>query len=136
MNGFTITRDIGATPERVWAAFTDARQYAAWIWPADWHTTCEIDPRVGGSFTVASAPQSMEVHGTYVTVDPFSTLALTWRWHDDADESLLTITFEPITSGTRFTLKHENFASEKSRAAHEQGWSDCLDRLPGYLAAS
>ena len=136
MNGFTITRNIAAAPERVWAAFTDAGQYAAWIWPADWQTTCEIDPRVGGVFTVASAPKGMEVHGTYVTVDPFSTLALTWRWHDDTDESLLTMTFEPIETGTRFTLRHENFASEESRAAHEQGWNDCLDRLPGYLAAN
>jgi uncharacterized protein YndB with AHSA1/START domain len=135
MNGFTITRDIAAKPERVWSAFTDASQYAAWIWPADWQTTCEIDPRVGGAFTVASAPMGMDVHGTYVTVDPFTTLALTWRWHDDTDESLVTMTFEPTTDGTHFTLTHENFANEESRAAHEQGWSDCLDRLPGYLAS-
>ncbi len=54
MNGFTLTRSIAAAPERVWSAFTDATQYAAWIWPAEWNTECEIDLRVGGAFRVAS----------------------------------------------------------------------------------
>jgi uncharacterized protein YndB with AHSA1/START domain len=136
MNGFTLTRDIAATPERVWKAFTDATQYAEWIWPTDWQTTCEIDARVGGQFTVASAPQKLEVHGKYVTVDPFTTLALTWRWTGATDESLVTMTFEPTSDGTRFTLVHDNFPDEESRALHETGWSDCLDRLPGYLEAA
>jgi uncharacterized protein YndB with AHSA1/START domain len=135
MNGFTLTRSIAATPERVWSAFTDAAEYAAWIWPADWNTTCDIDARVGGTFTVASESQGMSVVGTYREVEPYSRLVLTWRWHDDGDESLLTITFEPTATGTDLTLVHDNFASEESRLAHEQGWSDCLDRLPGYLAA-
>jgi uncharacterized protein YndB with AHSA1/START domain len=134
MNGFTLTRSIAAAPERVWSAFTDASQYAAWIWPADWHTTCEIDARVGGTFTVASKPKGMSVIGTYREVEPITRLVLTWRWHDDTDESLLTLTFQPTATGTDLTLVHENFASEESRAAHEQGWSDCLDRLPGYLS--
>jgi uncharacterized protein YndB with AHSA1/START domain len=130
---FTIAREIAASPERVWAAFTDAGQYAAWIWPADWKTECEIEPRVGGGFRVASGPKGMEVHGTYIVVEPITRLALTWRWRDDTDESLVTITLEPTANGTRLVLTHENFANDESRAAHEQGWSDCLDRLPGYL---
>ena len=133
MNGFTLTRSIAAEPERVWAAFTDAGEYAAWIWPAEWNTTCEIDARAGGTFTVASEPRGMSVVGTYREVTPFTRLVLTWRWHDDTDESLLRITFAPTATGTELTLVHENFASEESRAAHEQGWNDCLDRLPGYL---
>lgn len=134
-NGFTLTRSIAAAPERVWSAFTDASQYAAWIWPSTWETTCEIDARVGGIFTVASEPKGMSVEGTYREVEPFTRLVLTWRWHDDSDESLLTITLEPTPTGTDLTLVHENFASDESRRAHEQGWGDCLDRLPGYLAS-
>jgi uncharacterized protein YndB with AHSA1/START domain len=135
-NGFTIVRDIAASPERVWAAFTDAGQYAAWIWPADWQTECDIEATVGGRFHVASEPKGMDVHGTYVAVDPFTHLALTWRWHDQNDESLVTIDLEPIDGGTRLTLTHENFASEESRAAHELGWSDCLDRLPAFVSGA
>jgi uncharacterized protein YndB with AHSA1/START domain len=135
MNGFTLTRSIAASPERIWAAFTDASQYAAWIWPADWDTTCAIDPRVGGTFSVASQPKGMSVVGTYREVEPFTRLVLTWRWHDDSDESLLTITIAPTATGAELTLVHENFATDESRLAHEQGWGDCLDRLPGYLAS-
>ena len=135
-DSFNITRDIAASPERVWAAFTDAAQYAAWIWPAEWMTECEIEPRVGGDFRVASVPMGMEVHGTYITVEPVTRLALTWRWHDNTDESLVTITLEPIPNGTRLVLAHENFTTDESRAAHEQGWNDCLDRLPGYLSVA
>ena len=30
-NGFILTRCIAAAPERVWAAFTDADEYVAWV---------------------------------------------------------------------------------------------------------
>jgi uncharacterized protein YndB with AHSA1/START domain len=134
MNGFTITRELAASPERVWAAFTDSKQYAAWIWPADWETPCEIDARPGGTFTVLSEPKGMAVVGTYTDVDPYTRLAMLWQWRGDDGTSLVTMTFEPIETGTRFTLTHENFPDETSRDNHEQGWNDCLDRLPGYLA--
>jgi hypothetical protein len=29
---------------------------------------------------------------------------------------------------------HGGFATEESRDEHIQGWTDCLDRLPEYLA--
>jgi uncharacterized protein YndB with AHSA1/START domain len=133
MNGFTITREIAAPQTRVWAAFTDAAQYAAWIWPADWQTTCEIDPKPGGVFRVASEPRGMAVVGTYTEVEPYSRLAMSWQWRGEDGKSLVTITFEPIESGTKLTLTHENFPDETASANHEQGWNDCLDRLPAYL---
>ncbi|HEV3170608.1 MAG TPA: hypothetical protein VGZ32_09720 [Actinocrinis sp.] len=33
------------------------------------------------------------------------------------------------------TLVHERFDDDPSRDEHAQGWSDCLDRLPAWLAA-
>ncbi|HEX4056738.1 MAG TPA: SRPBCC domain-containing protein [Galbitalea sp.] len=134
MNGFTITREIAATPERVWAAFTDAKQYAAWIWPTDWETMCSIDAREGGVFSVASLPKGMSVEGIYTEVNPYSRLAMSWQWHGEDGKSLVTMTFEPIETGTRLILRHENFPDEASSANHEQGWNDCLDRLPAHLA--
>jgi uncharacterized protein YndB with AHSA1/START domain len=134
MSGFTITRELAAPPERVWAAFTDATQYAAWIWPPDWQTECEIDARVGGKFRVASPTMALGVTGTYVTVDPYTDLALTWQWGGAPELSHVSFTFEPTATGTRVTLVHDGFVDDEARANHEQGWSDCLDRLPGYLA--
>jgi uncharacterized protein YndB with AHSA1/START domain len=134
MNGFTLTRSIAAPPERVWSAFTNADQYAAWIWPPTWNTECEIDLRIGGVFHVGAAEQGLSVNGKYVEIDPITRLVMTWRWGDAPGESTLTITLEPTGSGTNLVLNHENFPDEESRKNHEQGWSDCLDRLPPYLA--
>jgi uncharacterized protein YndB with AHSA1/START domain len=135
VSGFTLVREIAAAPDRVWTAFTKAEQYAAWIWPSDWQTTCEIDPQVGGTFRVASASHDLSVEGRYVAVQPITRLAMTWTWGGQKAESLVTFTFAPIPSGTRLTLVHDGFEDESSHVAHEQGWNDCLDRLPGYLAA-
>ena len=134
MNGFTITRDIAAPQDRVWSAFTDGAEYAAWIWPASWETKCEIDPRVGGTFRVESAPNGMGVTGTYLEVDPKSRLVLTWTWDGSTDESKVTITLEPTSTGTHLVLTHDEFTSDEDRKNHEQGWSDCLDRLPAHFA--
>ena len=134
MNEFTLTRDIATPQDRVWSAFTDGAEYAAWIWPAEWETTCQIDPRVGGSFRLESPPTGIGVTGTYLEVDPKSRLVLTWTWDGDNNESRVTIALEPIATGTRLTLTHEGLASEEEAANHQQGWNDCLDRLEPYLA--
>lgn len=135
MSEFTITRDLAAPVERVWSAFVDPAEYAAWIWPATWKTACDIDLRVGGRFRASSEVSGVAVSGTYVTVEPPTVLAMSWRWDDDPHETLLTLSFEPIAGGTRLTLVHSDFVDEDDRAGHEQGWNDCLDRLPAALAA-
>jgi uncharacterized protein YndB with AHSA1/START domain len=53
------TRVIDAPPERVYRAFTDPDQFAAWYGPAGFpvhRDTVEVDPRVGGRqrFTMVS----------------------------------------------------------------------------------
>jgi uncharacterized protein YndB with AHSA1/START domain len=134
MNGFTLTRSIAAAPERVWSAFTNAHEYAAWIWPAEWNTQCEIDLRVGGTFRVASEQRGLSIQGTYREIDPITRLVMNWTQTNRDGDSLLTISIEPSGDGTELTLTHEDFPDEASRADHERGWTDCLSRLPGYLA--
>jgi hypothetical protein len=36
----------------------------------------------------------------------------------------------------RLTLVHSRFTTDTDRDNHLKGWSDCLDRLPGWLASS
>jgi uncharacterized protein YndB with AHSA1/START domain len=134
MNGFTLTRDIAAPQDRVWTAFTDGAEYAAWIWPEAWETKCEIDLRVGGVFHVESSVSGFSVYGSYVEIDPITRLVLTWRPTGGVHESLVTIALEPTDAGTRLTLTHDNFENDEQLEAHREGWTGCLDRLPGYLA--
>jgi uncharacterized protein YndB with AHSA1/START domain len=133
MNGFTLTRSIAAEPQRVWDAFTNADEYAAWIWPSEWNTTCEIDLRVGGAFRVASAERGLSIQGVYTEIDPITRLVMNWTQTNRDGDSLLTITIEPDGDGSSLVLRQENFPDEESRADHERGWTDCLSRLPGYL---
>ena len=134
-NGFTLTRSIAAPPERVWAAFTNADEYVAWVWPAEWNSTCEIDLRVGGTFRVASEEKGLSIQGTYTEIDPITRLVMNWTQTNRDGDSLLTITIEPDGEGTSLVLTHENFPDEESRVDHERGWTDCLTRLPGYVEA-
>jgi uncharacterized protein YndB with AHSA1/START domain len=134
MNGFTLTRSIAAAPERVWAAFTNADEYAAWIWPSEWNTECTIDLRVGGEFRVASKERGLSIQGVYAEIDPITRLVMNWTQTNREGDSLLTITIEPDGDGASLVLRQENFPDEASRADHERGWTDCLSRLPGYLS--
>jgi uncharacterized protein YndB with AHSA1/START domain len=134
MNGFTLTRTIAAAPQRVWDAFTDADEYAAWIWPSEWNTTCEIDLRVGGVFRVASEERGLSIQGVYAEIDPITRLVMNWTQTSRVGDSVLTITIEPDGDGTSLVLTQENFPDDASREDHERGWTDCLSRLPGYLA--
>jgi uncharacterized protein YndB with AHSA1/START domain len=134
MTGFTLTRSIAADPQRVWNAFTNADEYAAWIWPVDWDTQCSIDLRIGGEFRVASEKVGLSIRGTYIEIDPITRLVMNWLPTGSNDETVLTISIEPIATGTEVILTHENFTDDESRAAHETGWTDCLSRLPSYLA--
>jgi len=46
-----FSRFIPAAPEKVWRAITDPQAFGAW-----YNATVEIDPQVGGTFTVHSGP--------------------------------------------------------------------------------
>jgi uncharacterized protein YndB with AHSA1/START domain len=131
----TIIRTLAAPQERVWRAFTSADELAAWLWPSAWDATAAVDLRVGGRYRIASEPVGMAVGGEYVAIEPTSRLVQTWHWDGDDDETLVTITLEDVAAGTLLTIVHERFASDEDAASHAQGWNDCLDRLPAFLAA-
>src|SRR5262249_10886522 len=123
-------RTLAATPERVWAALTDPSALAAWFWPPALRTELERDP---GGYEIR-APGQMAVRGTYDEIDPPHRLRFTWQWDGETEQTAVSIDLSGVDGGTAVTLIHEGFADEVSRDNHIQGWSDCLDRLPEYLA--
>jgi len=134
MTELNLTRVLRAGRERVWRAWTDGAELAAWFWPASFATEAQVDARVGGSWRVASEAAGMAASGQFVDVEPHSRLVYTWRWDGDEHETLVTLTLaDAPDGGTVLTLTHERFESEQSAADHEQGWNDCLDRLPAFI---
>ena len=134
MSDLTLTRTLGASPERVWRAWT-TDELVAWLWPSSWAATCEIDLRVGGRFRISSSTVDTGAGGEYTVVEAITRLQHTWLWEGDEKETLVTLTFEPVDGGTLLTIVHENFADDATRDDHLQGWGDCVDRLPGFLAS-
>jgi len=128
----TIARTVAATPERVFAAWTDAEQLAAWWWPQLAGTTYDVDARPGGHYRIASPAIGATVTGTYTEVDPPRRLVFTWVWDDgdpeDVVEDTVVVTFEPEDAGTRVTVEHTSVAHVPDGGA-EQGWNDVMDRL-------
>jgi uncharacterized protein YndB with AHSA1/START domain len=129
----TIARTVAATPERVFAAWTDAEQLAAWWWPQLGGTTYDVDARLGGRFRIHSSGIGATVTGVYTEVEPPRRLVFTWSWEDEGEpeavvEDTVVVTFEPDDGGTLVTVAHTSVAHVPEGGA-EQGWNDVMDRL-------
>jgi uncharacterized protein YndB with AHSA1/START domain len=76
----------------------------------------------------------MAVSGEYVEVEPPGRLVFTWQWDGEDERTLVTVDLTATAGGTDLRLVHESFVDDAARDSHAQGWSDCLDRLPAWLA--
>ena len=135
----TLKRRFNASPEKVYAAWTEPEKVARWFGPdAGGVVRAEIDVRTGGRFTVVFHTQDGEEHhvsGAYREVVPNEKLVFTWAWRSTPErESLVTILIEPDCGGSLLTLIHEQFFDEAARDRHELGWTGSLDKLERFFA--
>jgi uncharacterized protein YndB with AHSA1/START domain len=135
MTSLRLTRTYAAAPDRVWHALTEPGALAAWFWPARFNTTAEIDLRVGGRYRLCGSAAGMTVSGEYLEVTAPSRLVFSWQWEGEPDTTVVTVEIAPSGEGTELVLVHDRFAAGTTRDDHAQGWADCLDRLPAWLAA-
>ncbi len=139
MSTITLTRRVEASPERVFAAWTDVEQLAAWWWPQLVGTTYDVDARPGGRYRIESPAIGATVTGVYTEVDPPRRLVFTWVWQDAGEpatvEDTVVVTFEPDDSGTQVTVAHTSSEHVPDGGA-EQGWNDVLARLVRVCAGT
>lgn len=127
--------------ERVWAALTTAEGLSQWF-----GSVAEIDLRPGGRAYFRWDDLDEESVATITLVDPPHRLAFSWPIEglagEDAPQTLVTFTLEPVAEGTRLRLVESGFtqaAADVARAAHEansQGWTAELGDLEAYLDAA
>lgn len=130
-----IRRSVAASPDRVFDAWTDATQLAAWWWPQLGGTTYDVDARAGGRFRIHSPEIKATVSGVYRELDPPRRLVFTWNWEDEGEggaepavQDTVVVTFEREGRGTLVTVEHTSEAHVPEGGA-EQGWNDVMDRL-------
>jgi len=75
------------------------------------------------------------VSGRYLTVERPGRLSFTWIWDGETEETLVSIDLAAAGDRTGLILTHGGFAEEAARDNHIVGWSDCLERLPGWLGS-
>ena len=128
-----VKAHLDASPERVWAALTDAGALAAWYWPASIEPAVTSDPVVGGRFGITAGAADMGFSGEYRELDPPHRMVQSWRWAGDDRDSRVTIELTPAGGGTDLVVRHDRVDAETAEL-YRHGWESCLGRLPSYLA--
>jgi uncharacterized protein YndB with AHSA1/START domain len=141
-NSLQLRRTFAAPRERVFRAWTDAREFALWFHPTTDHTTVitKLDVKVGGKYSLEMHHKGGDVHklsGTYQQIKPPEKLSFTWRWATDppGQETLVSLDFlDKGNDATEIVLLHGQFPDAETRDKHNQGWNGCFDQFQNYLA--
>ena len=137
----SFKRRFDASPERVYAAWTDPEKIARWFGRVDLKPEtmqAQTDLRVGGRYRISfdnAVGEYFEVGGVYREVVPNERLVFSWAWHSTPErESQVTVTIKPDGTGTLLTLHHEQLFDQAAREGHERGWTGALEKLEKVLA--
>ena len=129
-----------APRERVFRAWTEAKNLGIWFHPSSEYTTVisQLDLKVGGKLRVEMHHKNGAVHtiyGVFKTIRPVEKLAFTWSYDPAGGvESLVTLEFRDLGASTEVYLVHENLPSMEEREKHKEGWLGCFEQLDQYLA--
>ena len=137
----TVTRVIEASPERVYEAFVDPTELAAWLPPEGFSGEVhEFDASEGGTFRMSFnadieelEPYSHSFHGTYKELSPGERIVYTEEFESDnpgmAGETTTTVTFEKVPDGTEVTVRQTGIPESIPPENANEGWIDSLENL-------
>jgi len=141
--GLTVTRVLGAPPERVWREWTEPEAFADWFGgpeaevPLD---TVAMDVRPGGAWRATMLYGGSEIRwkGEYVEVDPPRRLVLTISDQpDDAPHELVIVELRDLGDGrTELVVEQHGTLPPELYEATRNGWGGFLDRMGERLAAA
>jgi uncharacterized protein YndB with AHSA1/START domain len=150
----TITRRFAAPPGRVYRAFVDPDQAAAWMWGANApNPGAVIDLRVGGRYRVRrDAPvdddsgwgkDEWAISGVYAEIIPDRRLVYTLHWEgpvgynqtgDEVLDEVAVVEFAAAEEGTLLTYRHIGIPPDGvSAAEHGKGVDGSFDALANLL---
>lgn len=143
--GFTLTRNLDASPEQIWNAWTDPDEVAEWWHPRGAITprdSVDLDVRVGGRYryTMVDQESGNEVvtGGEYTVIEPQTRLAFSWGYLDAAvdDSPLVTVDITDVGDLTRLTFDIRGVDGMPGDDSFHDGWESALDSLVAHLGQS
>jgi len=136
----SVSREIAAPPERVYALWLDPARMPDWfgIDGIENHGA-RIDARVGGEwhFDASGEKGPFSLRGRYLALEPGRRILMTWQ-HVAGDgtggnETEAEVLIEPIPGGCRVTVHHRLIRFTPD--AFRDGWSQSLARIAGIAEA-
>jgi activator of HSP90 ATPase len=126
---FEVSDVVAAPPEVVYRAWISSEEHSAMT-----GSEAHIDSREGGDFDAWDG----YIHGTTLTLEPFSRIVQTWRTANFTAEhadSTIEVLFEDEGSGTRVRVRHSNVPDDQ--LGYEQGgWQKSyFDPMRAFFAA-
>jgi uncharacterized protein YndB with AHSA1/START domain len=124
----TVTRHLSASPDRVYRAWTDPEQFKKWFLAE----RLIMHQGVDGLFFWETLYQGnvWPHYGRFLDLDEPRVVELTWMSHATQGlESIVRVELVPKDGGTDLTLTHSGLPDEKSRADHQEGWTQIAATL-------
>lgn len=133
-----VTRRFGASAEQVFDAWLDPERVRQWLFTTPGSAVrIAIDPRVGGTFTVADRRGEAIVvhHGTFLEIERPHRLRFRF-WVADQPEAVDVVTAEVAPDGSGFVLTvthelHPDWADYVDFT--HKTWESMFDRLAGSV---
>jgi uncharacterized protein YndB with AHSA1/START domain len=135
---------IGAPLSVVFRALTEPQELSKW-WGPDGFTipSVESELRPGGGYRIAMQPPEGELFylaGEFREVAPPERLFYTFRWEDpdpEDQETVVTLSLRELgATSSELVLTQGDFATERRRALHEEGWAQGLDKLEALVSSA
>ena len=128
-DAFQLEMIVPAEPPRVFSAWLDAKEHAAFTGGGE----AVVEPWTGGRFIAWDG----YIHGILLGVDQGRRVVQTWRTSEfppDARDSRLVVEFEAARGGTRVILRHTDLPPSQAKR-YEKGWVEhYLKPLARYFA--
>lgn len=129
-----VSVTVSAGRERVFRAFTDPVEFAAWWWPERLATKYDLDVRENGDFhfrtTAMPEGDNFGVHGQYLRLSPPERLVMSWIWDGEDDATRVEVELRAAgDTATEVVVTHSAHGSTDARDQHAEGWLACLGRL-------